>query len=123
MTELLFSELSYAVIGAAMEVHRILGPNFLEAVYQAALAQELRLRAIRFEEHRRLPVCYKGVIVGDYEADIVVDDKIILELKASAVLHPKHYAQAKNYLAATGLRVALVFNFGTESLQHKRIIV
>lgn len=70
---------TYAIVGAAMEVHRILGPGFLEAVYQAALAHELTLRGIRFEQFKKLPVYYKGVLVGDYEADFVVEDKIILE--------------------------------------------
>jgi len=82
MAEILFKELSFAIIGAAMEVHRILGPGYLEAVYQAALAHELTLRGIQFEQLKRLPVTYKGVLVGDYEADCVVAGKIILELKA-----------------------------------------
>ena len=107
-----------------MEVHRILGPGFLEAVYQAALAHELTLRGIRFEEHKRLPVYYKGVLIGDYEADFAVEDKIIpstssgrrLELKGVSRLHPKHQAQAHNYLAATGLRLAILLNFGADSL-------
>ncbi len=130
MAEILYKELSYAIIGAAMEVHRILGPGFLEAVYQAALAHELTLRGIRFEEHKRLPVYYKGVLVGDYEADMVVEDKVILELKGISALHPKHQVQAQNYpstglrtgLAATGLRLAILLNFGADSLQHERVV-
>ncbi len=122
MAEILFKELSYAIIGAAMEVHRILGPGFLEAVYQAALAHELTLRGIRFEQFKRLPVYYKGVLVGDYEADFVVEDKIILELKAVSAFHPKHEAQALNYLTATGFRLTILLNFGTESLQHQRVV-
>ena len=69
MADSICKELSYAIVGAAMEVHRILGPGFLEAVYQAALAHELTLRGIRFEQFKKLPVTYKGVLVGDYEAD------------------------------------------------------
>lgn len=122
MTEVVYKELSYAVVGAAMEVHRILGPGFLEAVYQAALAHELTLRGIRFEQFKRLPVTYKGVSVGDYEADFVVEDKIILEIKAVSTWHPKHEAQAINYLTATGLHLAILLNFGADSLQHKRIV-
>ena len=72
MTEILYKELSYAIVGAAMEVHRILGPGFLEAVYQAALAHELGLRGIHFEQFKRLPVAYKEMLVGNYEADFVV---------------------------------------------------
>lgn len=122
VTEVLYKELSYAIVGAAMEVHRVLGPGFLEAVYQAALAHELALRDIQFEQFRRLPVIYKGVLVGEYEADLVVEDKVILELKAVSKLHPAHEAQAINYLAATGLRLVILLNFGVPSLQHKRLV-
>ena len=122
MTEIIHKELSYAIIGAAMEVHRILGPGFLEAVYQAALAHELTLRGIRFEQFKRLPVYYKGVLVGDYEADFVIEDKIILEIKAVSQFHPKHEAQAINYLTATGFHLAILLNFGADSLQHQRVV-
>jgi len=122
VAKILYKELSYAIVGAAMEVHRILGPGYLEAVYQAALAHELTLRSIRFDQFKRLPVTYKGILVGDYEADFVVEDKIILELKAVSTLHPRHEAQALNYLAATGFRLAILLNFGTDSLQHKRMV-
>ena len=122
MTEILFKELSYAVVGAAMEVHRLLGPGFLEAVYQAALEHELTLRGIAFERKKGLPVTYKGVLVGDYEADLVVEGNIILEIKAVSTLHPRHEAQAHHYLAATGLRLALLINFGAESLETRRVV-
>lgn len=122
MAEIIYKDLSYAIVGAAMEVHRILGPGYLEAVYQAALAHELTLRGIRFEQFKKLPVYYKGVLVGDYEADFVVEDKIILELKAVSAFHPKHEAQALNYLTATGFRLAILLNFGAESLQHQRVV-
>ncbi|MCU0503156.1 MAG: GxxExxY protein [Anaerolineae bacterium] len=122
MMELLYQELTFAIIGAAMEVHKILGSGYLEAVYQAALAHELTLRGIRFEQLKRLPVAYKGVLVGDYEADFVVEGKIILELKAISALNANHEAQALNHLAATGLRLALLLNFGARSLQHKRLV-
>lgn len=122
MPEILFKELSYAVVGAAMEVHRILGPGFLEAVYEAALAHELNLRDIPFETQKRLPVHYKGQQVGEYIADLVVDDQVVLEIKAVSKLIPAHEAQAHNYLAATGLRLAILLNFGAASLQQKRIV-
>ena len=122
MAEIIYKELSYAIVGAAMEVHRILGPGFLEAVYQAALAHELTLRGIRFEQFKRLPVSYKGVLVGDYIADFVIEGEIILELKAVSALTKAHEAQAHNYLAATGLRLAILLNFGVESFQQKRIV-
>lgn len=122
MAEILYKELSFLIIGAAMEVHRILGPGYLEAVYQAALAHELTRRGIPFEQFKRLPVEYKGILAGDYIADFVVDGKIILEIKAVAEFHPKHEAQAINYLTTTKLRLAILINFGAESLQYKRIV-
>jgi len=122
MTKILFKELSYKIIGAAMEVHRILGPGFLEAVYEGALAHELTLRGIPFERQRELPVYYKGQLVGHYVADFVIDGQIILELKAVSALTKAHEAQAHNYLAATCLRLAILLNFGAESLQQKRIV-
>ncbi|MDW7990644.1 MAG: GxxExxY protein [Anaerolineae bacterium] len=81
-SEILYKELSYAIVGAAMEVHRVLGPGFLESVYQAALAHEFSLRGIPFEQFRRLPVTYKGVLVGEYIADFVVDETLLWRLKA-----------------------------------------
>ncbi len=119
---ILCRELSYQVVGAAMEVHRILGPGFLEAVYEAALAQELTLRGIPFESQKRLPVHYKGALVGDHVADFVVDKQVIVELKAVSALTQAHEAQAHNYLAATGFRLAILLNFGAASLQQKRIV-
>jgi GxxExxY protein len=122
MTEILFKELSYRIVGAAMEVHRTLGPGFLEAVYETALAHEFELQAIPFERQKRLSVHYKGRLVGDYVADFVVDEQIILELKAISQLTKAHEAQAHNYLSATGMSLAILLNFGTPSLQQKRIV-
>ncbi len=122
MTEILFKELSFAIVGAAMEVHRILGPGFLEAVYQAALEHELTLRGIPFEAQKRLAVMYKGRLAGEYVADFVVDGQIILELKAISALTKAHEAQAHNYLAATGLRLAILLNFGAKSLEQQRVV-
>ena len=102
MADLLYKELTYAVIGAAMEVHRVLGSGFLEAVYQKALASELLLRHIPFVEQVKLLVNYKGLLVGEYIADYTVDGKLIVEIKALSRLNNVHQAQAMHYLAATG---------------------
>ena len=122
MVEILHKDLSFQIVGAAMEVHRTLGPGFLEAVYEGALAHELGLRGIGFERQKRLPVRYKGQLVGDYVADFVVEDQIVLELKAVSRFNPTHEAQAHNYLAATGLRLAILLNFGAPSLQQQRVV-
>jgi len=122
MVELIYKELTFAVIGAAMEVHRILGPGFLEAVYQVALERELTLRGVPFERQVKLPVIYKDILVGEYFADVVIDKKFVVELKAVSKFNASHQAQAMHYLAATGLRLALLLNFGTGSLEHRRVI-
>jgi len=122
MAELLYKELAYAIVGAAMEVHNTLGPGFLETVYRKALLVELRLRGIPFEEEKMLPVYYKGQLLGTYMADIAVDGKVILELKAVSNIVKAHEAQALHYLTATGLQLALILNFGASSLEHKRIV-
>src|SRR6476620_4951068 len=99
MAEILYKQHSFKIVGAAMEVHRTLGPGFLESVYQASLVHELTLRDILFEQFKPLSVTYKGIWVGHYEADFVVENTIIIELKAIPVFHPRHEAQTINYLA------------------------
>lgn len=121
MADILFKELSFAIVGAAIEVHNHLGSGFLEAVYRKAILYEFTLRGILYEEEKILPVYYKGQLIGEYRADIVVDGKIILELKAVSALNKAHEAQALHYLTATGLQLAILLNFGADSLQQKRI--
>lgn len=123
MAELLYRELSFKVIGAAMEVHRQLGPGFLENVYQAAFERELGLQDIPFAAQQRVQVEYKGAVVADYYLDLVVDNKIVVELKAASALGPVHEAQLLSYLHASRLRVGLLFNFGETSLKHKRRVI
>lgn len=122
MAEILFKELSFAIIGAAMEVHKILGPGFLEAIYQAALEKELTLRGISFQRQVELPVRYKSDLIGTYKADLVIDGKIIVEIKGISRLNASHEAQALHYLASTGLQLAILINFGMSSLEYRRVI-
>jgi GxxExxY protein len=120
--EVLYEELSGAVIGAAMEVHGQLGAGFLESVYERAMAVELTGRKIPFERQVPITVKYKQTQVGEYRADFLVEGKILLEIKATPALIAEHQAQALHYLTATGLRLAILLNFGASSLQFKRII-
>jgi GxxExxY protein len=119
---MLYEELSRNVIGAAMEVHKLLGAGFLESVYEHALALEFNSRQIAFERQVPITVLYRQEQIGEYRADFLVDGKIILEIKATTALVSEHYALALHYLAATGLRLALLLNFGSQSLQFKRVI-
>jgi GxxExxY protein len=116
-TDLLYKDDVYQIVGAAMEVHRELGPGFLEAVYQEALEIELAERGIPCEAQKALQIRYKGrLLKKEYVADLVCYDKIIVELKAINQLSSRETAQVLNYLKATGLRVGLVFNFGSEGV-------
>jgi GxxExxY protein len=121
-SEMLYEELSGTILGAAMEVHKQLGAGFLESVYEHAPALEPAGRKIPFVRQAPIRVMYKGEQVGEYRADPLVDGKIILEIKATAALIAEHLAPALHYLTATELRLALLLNFGTKSLQFKRII-
>jgi len=121
--EFLHKELSGKVIGVAIEVHKTLGPGFPERVYQVSLEHELSLRGIPFEAQKRVIVQYKSIEAAEYFIDILVENKIILELKALSDLDPVHEAQAIAYLRATEMRLALLLNFGQRVLQTKRIIL
>jgi len=122
MTEIIYKALSFAIIGAAMEVHNILGPGFLESVYQAALEKELTLRSISFAHQVELPVSYKEDLVGVYKADLIIDGKITVEIKGVSKLNASHQAQALHYLAATGLELAILINFGAGSLEYRSVV-
>jgi GxxExxY protein len=114
---------THAIIGAAMEVHRQLGPGFLEAVYQEALALELHARDIPFRCEVELPVFYKGRRLNkSYRADFICYDSVLVETKALAGLTGIEEAQVINYLKATGLEIGLLVNFGSKSLEFRRFI-
>jgi GxxExxY protein len=114
---------TFALIGAALEVHRVLGPGFLEAVYQEAFGKELFRREIPFRAEVELPVFYKAEKLSTtYRADFVCYDSVIVELKALKQLTIIEEAQVLNYLKATGFQLAMLFNFGARSLQHKRFV-
>ena len=116
---ILHAELSEAVIGAAIEVHRALGPGLLESPYCRCLEHELKLRAIPFEKEVDLPVVYKGVRLDcGYRMDFVIDRKIVLELKSVEALLSIHEAQLLTYLRLSGIRVGLLMNFNCAVLRN-----
>ncbi|MCK6439678.1 MAG: GxxExxY protein [Planctomycetes bacterium] len=120
--EAYFNNLTEQVIGAAMEVSNHLGTGFLEKVYENALAEELRLRHVPAQTQVPIKVNYKGKTVGDYVADILVDGRLIVELKCVRSLAPEHIGQCLNYLKGTGHSLALLFNFQNPKLEWKRVV-
>ena len=121
-TDLLHSDLTKNVIGAAMEVHKILGAGFLENVYEEALAIEFDLRKIPYERQRIFNVLYKGRRAKQFICDFVVYDKVIVELKAIKEISNIEKSQIINYLKVTGMKLGLLLNFGSNSLEIKRLI-
>lgn len=117
------SELTKAVIGAAFEVSNTLGPGFLEKVYERALLHELSLRGVSAKTQVSCLVRYKGQYVGEYVADLVIEEKLIVELKCADRLSNDHLAQCLNYLKASGLSIALLINFQKPGLEWKRVVL
>ena len=114
-------EITYKINGCAMKVHRTLGNGFQEVIYQRCLAIELDRAGLSFEREQEHDIYYEGIQVGKRRADFVVEDKIIVELKAVINLEDVHLAQAKNYVVAYNKSIGLLINFGARSLQFKKI--
>lgn len=110
------------LIGAAFEVHNVLGYGFLERVYQKAMQIEFQSRGIKIELEPQIKVQFKGVIVGDYAADLLVADKIIVELKTDSAYQQFHEAQLLNELRGTGFKLGFLISFGREKMEYKRMV-
>jgi len=105
------------IIGAAIEVHRALGPGLLESSYQRCLVHELRLRGVRCEEQRRVPLVYKGLTLADaYRIDLLIEGRVAVEVKATEALQPIHQSQLLTYLRLLDLRIGLLINFNVQTL-------
>ena len=119
----IYPDETYAIVGAAMEVHRILGPGFSESIYQEALAIEFERQGIPFEKEKTIIVKYKDIdLHNTFRADFVCYQDIIVELKALESTTPEHRSQVINYLKATGFKLGLLINFGERQLYRRRII-
>lgn len=118
---MLHEELTYKIIGCAMEVHKQLGNGFQEVIYQRALAIEMQLKEIEFSREHEMQIQYKGYNIGTRRVDFFVEEKIMVEIKAIIALEDVHLAQAMNYVEAYDLEIGLLINFGAKSLQHKRV--
>ena len=113
------AELTELIIGAAIEVHRELGPGLLESAYEAALAHELALRGVRFARQKEMPVRYKGFLIEvGYRLDLLVEEQVVVELKAVTEMHPIYEAQLITYLRLSSLRVGLLINFNVPRLKE-----
>ena len=110
------------IIGFAYEVGNVLGCGFLEKVYENALVYEMRSNGMRVEQQHAIDVEYKDTLVGEYVADLLVEEKVLVELKAVKALDDVHAAQCLNYLKATGLSLCLLINFGNPKVKVKRIV-
>ncbi|HOF17646.1 MAG TPA: GxxExxY protein [Phycisphaerae bacterium] len=123
MADILHRKLSFDVIGCAQRVHSALGPGFPESVYQKAMGYELAKAGIPFESEKGLQVWYEKCLCGDFRVDLLVDGKIVLELKALDRLTDDHLAQALSYLKASGLQLAILMNFGCASFESRRVVL
>ncbi len=117
-----FEELSKKIIGAAINVHRALGPGFLESIYEEALKIELSEHRLHYDSQKEIKIKYLGLDIGLHRLDLLVENIIIVELKAVKELADIHFAQLRSYLKATSLKVGLLLNFAKPTLEIKRVV-
>ena len=118
-----FEALSGRVLGAAVDVHKTLGPGFLESIDQRAMEVALSNRAVPFERQKVIRIAFEGIEVGFHRLDLVVDSQIVVELKAVKAFEDIHYVQVKSHLKASGLKVGLLLNFNATTLAIKRVVL
>lgn len=121
--ELIEAELSHQIIGCCIEVHRVLGPGFLEKVYEEAVAVEFARTRLAFERQKLVVVYYADQPVGEHRLDFLVEARVILELKACRALEDVHFAISRSYLKATGCALALVVNFAQPKVEIRRVVL
>jgi GxxExxY protein len=121
-SQIIYKELSYAIIEACIEVHKILGPGYHEKIYEEAVVREFKNRNIAFERQKPINILYKDEPIGEYRLDLVIDDKIILELKTVTDLTSMFEAQFFSYLKATNMRLGILLNFSKKKLEFRRIV-
>ena len=122
MTDIIYKDLSFKIVGMAMKVHGQLGYGFLEKVNENALSILLRRARLKVQIQHPITVHFEGEVVGQFFADMLVEDKIILELKVAERISSAHKSQALNYLKATGLKLAIIINFGPTKLENYRVV-
>lgn len=120
--KILYSDLTELIIKSSFDVHNVLGYGFLEKVYENALVYELKLNGLDSKQQENLKVYYKDVEAGNYYADLIIEDKVLVELKTCEKLKSEHIAQTLNYLKATKMKVGLLINFGKSRVEFKRLV-
>lgn len=123
MIDILYKELSYKIIGLAMEVHRELGYGFLEKVYENVLVVLFEENKLKVEQQKQIIIKFHEKEIGNYISDLLVEDKIIVELKVTTKIKDVHKAQVANYLKATGKKLGIIINFGREKLEFERVVM
>lgn len=119
---IIYKELSYRVMECAYEVHNVLGPGFPETIYEEAMVRELKRRQISHETQKRVEVSYKGEKIGEFRLDLIIENKVILELKAVGELSKLFEAQLYSYLKATQLKLGILINFGSRRVESRRVV-
>ena len=122
-TNIIYSDLSYEVMGAIFEVHKELGPGFLESVYEKALLLELTNRGMKVDVEKVFDLTYKGKKVGTHRLDLIFEDKIVVELKTVERFAPHHTAQLLSYLKASGHRLGILVNFSKAKVESRRVVI
>ena len=122
-TNIIYRDLSYQIMGAIFEVHKELGPGFLESVYKKALLLELTGRGMKVDEEKVFALIYKGKKVGTHRLDLIVEDRIVVELKTVERFAPHHAAQLLSYLKASGHRLGILVNFSKSKVESRRVVM
>lgn len=122
MNKIIYKDISFKIMEAVFEVHNILGCGYSEGIYEEALIKEFKDRGIEYERQKRIEVYYKDKKIGEYKLDLIVEDKIILELKAVSELNVVFEYQLYSYLKATGMKLGILINFGSTRIEFKRLV-
>jgi len=120
--KIVYPKLSYQIMAAIFDVHKALGPGFLERIYKRALVEELTNRGLKVEEEKMFPVIYNDKNIGTHRLDIVIEDKVVIELKAVDRFSVHHGAQLKSYLKASGMKLGMLVNFSKNKVEYRRVL-
>jgi GxxExxY protein len=121
--KIIFKDLSYKIVKTLFDVHNSLGPGFSENIYEKALIEELKNQGLKFSNQKVINITYNNKTIGVHKLDFVIEDKIVLEIKAQMDLLPVHLAQLRSYLKSGGYKLGILANFGKEKVEYKRVLL